>query len=156
MSFKPARLDRVARSLTGAFFCAVALFAFLALTGRSSLLGLAAGMAGIGLASALIAPRAYVFDDGGLTVERGFGVLRVDGPLRVEEVEAQTLSGGKLLGTGGLFGYLGAFRPGQGVRFASALTTKDGALLVRGRTGGVLISPEDHDVFLSIVRKPDE
>ena len=117
MSFRPARLDLVARSLTGAFFCALTLAVLLALTGPRPLIGLAAAMAGIAAGCALLAPRAYVIEDGGLTVRRALGALRVEGPLRVEAVEARQLLGARLLGSGGLFGYHGMYRRrGQALR----------------------------------------
>src|SRR5260370_11494699 len=83
VSFAPARLDLTARALTGAFFCALSLAVLLALTGPVALIGLAAAMAGIAAGCALLAPRAYVIEDGGLTVRRVLGAGRVEGPLRL-------------------------------------------------------------------------
>ena len=111
MSFAPARLDLTARALTGAFFCALSIAVLLALSGPRPLIGLAAAMAGIAAGCALLAPRAYVIEDGGLTVRRALGAVRVEGPLRVEAVEARQLLGARLLGSGGLFGYQGMYRP---------------------------------------------
>ena len=155
MSFKPARLDPPALMLTGAYFCALAIAALMAISGFAPLLGLAAAMGGIALACALVAPREYVLEDDGITVNRTLGSLRVEGPLEVETVSARELVGIKmLLGSGGLFGYLGSYRP-AGVRYASALTRRDGALLVRGEGGGVLISPEDADALMGQVSSRD-
>ena len=67
-------------------------------------------MAGIAVGCALLAPRDYVIEDGGLTVRRTLGAVRVDGPLRVEAVEQRQLLGARLLGSGGLFGYQGMYR----------------------------------------------
>ena len=150
MSFRPARLDLAARALTGAFFCALAIAVLLALSGPRSLIGVAAGMAGIAAACALLAPRDYVIEDGGLTVRRGLGAVRVDGPLSVEAVESRQLMGARLLGSGGLFGYLGMYRAG-GVRYAAALTARDRAVLVRGAEGGALVSPDDREALLAMV-----
>ena len=91
-------------------------------------------MAGIAAGCALLAPRDYVIEDGGLTVRRILGAVRVDGPLRVEAVEARQLLGARLLGSGGLFGYQGMYRL-DGARYAAALTARDRAVLVRGRRG---------------------
>jgi hypothetical protein len=154
VSFRPARLDLVARSLTGAFFCALSLAVLFAFTGPRPMIGLAAAMAGIAAGCALLAPRAYVIEDGGLTVRRVFGALRVEGPLRVEAVEARQLQGPRLLGSGGLFGYQGMYRP-EGKRYASALTHRDRAVLVLGREGGALVSPDDREALLALVN-PDE
>ena len=79
MTFAPARLDLTARALTGAFFCALSLAVLLALSGPRPLIGLAAAMAGVAVGCALLAPRAYVIEDGGLTVRRVIGALRVEG-----------------------------------------------------------------------------
>jgi hypothetical protein len=98
LSFRPARLDLAARSLTGAFFCALSLAVLFAFTGPRPLIGLAAGMAGIAVGCALLAPRDYVIEDGGLTVRRTLGAVRVDGPLRVEAVEQRQLLGARRLG----------------------------------------------------------
>ncbi len=155
MSFKPARLDPPALLLTGAYFCALAIAVLMAIGGVAPLLGLAAAMGGIALACALVAPREYVLEDEGITVKRTLGSLRVEGPLEVETVAARDLIGVKmLLGSGGLFGYLGAYRR-AGVRYASALTRRDRALLVRGEGGGVLISPEDADALMGQVASRD-
>ena len=153
MSFAPARLDLTARALTGAFFCALSLAVLLALTGPVALIGLAAAMAGIAAGCALLAPRAYVIEDGGLTVRRVLGAVRVEGPLRVEAVEPRQLLGARLLGSGGLFGYQGMFRP-EGGRYAAALTARDRAVLVLGREGGALVSPDDREALLALVN-PD-
>jgi len=152
VSFAPARLDLTARALTGAFFCALSLAVLLALSGPRALIGLAAAMAGIA-GCALLAPRAYVIEDGGLTVRRALGAVRVEGPLRVEAVEPRQLLGARLLGSGGLFGYQGMYRP-EGARYASALTARDRAVLVLGREGGALVSPEDREALLALVN-PD-
>ena len=154
MSFRPARLDLVARSLTGAFFCALTLAVVLAFTGPRPLIGLAAAMAGIAAGCALLAPRAYVIEDGGLTVRRALGALRVEGPLRVEAVEPRQLLGARLLGSGGLFGYHGMYRP-EGKRYAASLTARDRAVLVVGSEGGALVSPDDREALLALVN-PDE
>jgi Bacterial PH domain len=150
VSFEPARLDLTARALTGAFFCALSLAVLLAFTGPRALIGLAAAMAGIAAGCALLAPRAYVIEDGGLTVRRALGAVRVDGPLRVEAVEQRQLMGSRLLGSGGLFGYLGMYRA-DGARYAAALTARDRAVLVTGREGGALVSPEDREALLALV-----
>jgi hypothetical protein len=110
-------------------------------------------MAGIAAGCALLAPRAYVIEDGGLTVRRALGAVRVEGPLRVEAVEARQLLGARLLGSGGLFGYQGLYRP-DGGRYAAALTSRDRAVLVLGREGGALVSPEDREALLALVN-PD-
>jgi hypothetical protein len=154
VSFRPARLDLAARSLTGAFFCALSLAVLFAFTGPRAVIGLAAAMAGIAAGCALLAPRAYVIEDGGLTVRRLLGAVRVDGPLRVEPVEAKTLMGARLLGSGGLFGYQGLYRL-DGANYAAALTARDRAVLVRGREGGALVSPDDREALLALVN-PDE
>ena len=151
MGFKPAPLDPPALMLTGAYFCALAIAVLMAIGGVAPLYGLAAAMGGIALACALVAPREYVLEDDGITVTRTLGSLRVEGPLEVESVSQRELTGVRmLLGSGGLFGYLGAYRP-AGVRYASALTRRDRALLVRGEGGGVLISPEDGDALMGLV-----
>jgi hypothetical protein len=150
LSFQPARLDLAARALTGAFFCALSIAVLLALSGPRPLIGLAAAMAGIAAGCALLAPRAYVIEDGGLTVRRVLGAVRVDGPLRVQAVEARQLMGSRLLGSGGLFGYLGMYRV-DGARYAAALTARDRAVLVTGREGGALVSPEDREALLALV-----
>jgi hypothetical protein len=151
VSFRPARLDVTARALTGAFFCALMIAVLLAFSGPRELLGLAGAMAGIAVGCALLAPRAYIIEDGGLTVRRGLGEVRVEGPLRVDAVEGRELLGARLLGSGGLFGYLGMYRT-DGARYAAALTARDRAVLVRGREGGALVSPEDREALLAVVR----
>jgi hypothetical protein len=153
VSFAPARLDLVARTLTGMFFCALSIAVLLAVAGPRPLIGLAAAMAGIAAGCALLAPREYVIEDGGLTVRRALGALRVEGPLRVEAVEPRQMEGARLLGSGGLFGYQGMYRP-KGGRYAAALTARDRAVLVVGREGGALVSPEDREALLALVN-PD-
>ena len=95
-----------------------------------------------------------MIEDGGLTVRRLLGALRVDGPLHVEPIEAKQLMGARLLGSGGLFGYQGLYRL-DGASYAAALTARDRAVLVRGREGGALVSPDDREALLALVN-PDE
>jgi hypothetical protein len=63
------------------------------------------------------------------------------------------LLGARLLGSGGLFGYQGMYRP-EGGRYAAALTARDRAVLVLGREGGALVSPDDREALLALVN-PD-
>ena len=155
MSFRPARLDLAARSLTGAFFCALSLAVLLAFTGPRALIGLAAAMAGIAAGCALLAPRAYVIEDGGLTVRRLLGAVRVDGPLRVEAVEPRQLMGAAPARLGRPLRLPGPVPPRTARRYAAALTARDRAVLVRGREGGALVSPDDREALLALVN-PDE
>ena len=156
MSFRPARLDLVARSLTGAFFCALTLAVLFALTGPRPMIGLAAAMAGIAAGCALLAPRAYVIEDGGLTVRRAARRAARRGPAARRGGRGRgSCMGARLLGSGGLFGYQGMYRPRRRAlrRRPDALATAPCSCV--GSEGGALVSPDDREALLALVN-PDE
>jgi hypothetical protein len=76
--------------------------------------------------------------------DRG-GTRRIPAPLTAERVSLSALVGARLVGSGGLFGYLGTFKVDEGGRVSAALTARRSAVLVRGQGASVLLSPADPD-----------
>jgi hypothetical protein len=96
-------------------------------------------------------PTAFVLDEDGLEVRRALRRRHIPAPLTAERVSLASLVGARLLGSGGLFGYLGTFKVHDGGRVGSALTARGSAVLVRGRGASVLLSPADPDELLRAV-----
>jgi hypothetical protein len=133
--------------MTTSYLLAVATVAALAIVapdGRRAL-PLAAFVALVVLGAACLAfrPTAFVLDERGLEIRRAVRGRRVPGPLSAERVSQSALVGARLVGSGGLFGYLGLFRIADGGRVVAALTARRSAVLVRGGGSGVLVSPAD-------------
>src|SRR4051794_6266796 len=61
-------------------------------------------------------PTAFVFDERGLEVRRALRRRRIAPPLTAERIPLSSLVGARLLGSGGLFGYLGLFKLDGGGR----------------------------------------
>jgi Bacterial PH domain len=93
-------------------------------------------------------PTGFVLDEHGLEVRRAVRRRRIPAPLSAERVALSALVGARLLGSGGLFGYLGLFRIAGGGRVAAALTARRSAVLVRGGGHGMLVSPADPESLL--------
>jgi cytochrome c biogenesis protein CcdA len=98
-------------------------------------------------------PTAFVLDEQGLEVRRALRRRRIAAPLTAERVSLSSLIGARLLGSGGLFGYLGTFRPDQGARVSAALTARRSAVLVRGPGAAMLLSPADPDGLVRALAK---
>jgi hypothetical protein len=100
--------------------------------------------------AAMMGPRAYAIGDGRLRINR---LIRpVDIPLSsirsVERLPPERLAGSlRTLGSGGLFGYYGAFRNGDLGEYRMYATRSDGYVLVRADRPYVL-TPESPDVFV--------
>jgi hypothetical protein len=153
--FSPAQLDLVAKAMTTAFALAtatVAAFAAVAPAGRR-MLPLAAFAALVLLGGICVAfrPREFVLDERGLEVRRAFRRRRIAAPLSAERIALSALVGARLVGSGGLFGYLGVFRGAEGGAAGSVLTARRSAVLVRGAGSGVLLSPSDPDRLVRAV-----
>jgi cytochrome c biogenesis protein CcdA len=153
--FPPARLDVVAVGMTISFVLATATAAFLAAVapgGRRALPTAAfAVLVVLGAVCLAFRPREFVLDERGLEVRRALRVRRIAAPLSAERVSLSALMGARLLGSGGLFGYLGVFRGSEGGPAGSVLTARRSAVLVRGAGSGVLLSPADPDGLLRAV-----
>jgi hypothetical protein len=76
---------------------------------------------------------------------------RIPAPLTAERVSLSSLVGVRLIGSGGLFGYLGTFKVDEGGRVGAALTARRSAVLVRGSGASVLLSPADPDGLVRAV-----
>jgi hypothetical protein len=150
--FPPAHLDFVARTMTTTFVLATATAAGLAAVAPSErrTLPLVAFAALLVLGAVCMAfrPRAFVFDGRGLEVRRALHGRRIAAPLTAERVPLSSLVGARLLGSGGLFGYLGLFKLDGGGRVSAVLTARGSAVLVRGSGSSVLLSPADPDGLL--------
>jgi hypothetical protein len=105
-------------------------------------------LAVLGVACLAFRPTAFVLDERGLEVRRAVRGRRIPGPLSAERVAQSALIGSRLVGSGGLFGYLGLFRIADGGRVLAALTARRSAVLVRGGGSGVLVSPSDPDSLI--------
>ena len=153
--FPPAQLDLVARAMTTSFVLATATAAGLAAVAPSErrALPLLAFVALLVLGAICMAfrPTAFVFDERGLEVRRALRRRRIAAPLTAERVPLSSLVGARLLGSGGLFGYLGLFKPDGGGRVSAVLTARRSAVLVRGSGASVLLSPADPDGLLRAV-----
>ena len=103
---------------------------------RRVLPGLAfAGLLLLGAICLAFRPTAFVLDEQGLEVRLAVRGRRIPAPLTAERVSLSSLIGARLLGSGGLFGYLGTFKVDEGDRVSAAL---DGAALggARARSRG--------------------
>jgi Bacterial PH domain len=98
-------------------------------------------------------PTAFVLDEQGLEVCRAVRRRRLPAPLSAERVSLSALVGARLVGSGGLFGYLGLFRIAGGGRAVAALTARRSAVLVRGGGRGMLVSPADPDGLVRALAK---
>ena len=153
--FTPAHLDLVAKAMTTSFVLATATAAGLAAVApseRRTLPGLAfVALLLLGAICLAFRPTAFVLDEHGLEVRRALRRRRIPAPLTAERVSLASLVGARLLGSGGLFGYLGTFKVHGGGRAGSSLTARGSAVLVRGRGASVLLSPSDPDGLLRAV-----
>jgi hypothetical protein len=131
-----------------------AAFAAVAPSERRVLPGLAsAGLLLLGVICLGLRPTAFVLDEHGLEVRRALRRRRIPAPLTAARVSLSSLIGARLLGSGGLFGYLGTFKVDEGDRVSAALTARRSAVLVRGRGAAVLLSPADPDGLVRALAK---
>jgi hypothetical protein len=153
--FTPAHLDLVAKAMTTSFALATATAAvFAAVVPGGRRLLPAAAFAVLLLLGALclaLRPREFVLDEHGLEVRRAFRRRHIAAPLSAERIALSALVGARLLGSGGLFGYLGVFRGDRGGPAGSVLTARRSAVLVRGAGSGVLLSPSDPEGLVRAV-----
>jgi Bacterial PH domain len=153
--FSPAQLDLVAKAMTTSFALATATVAGLAAVapGGRRALPIAAFAALLLLGGVCLAfrPREFVLDEHGLEVRRAFRRRRIAAPLSAERIALSALFGARLIGSGGLFGYLGVFRGAEGGSAGSVLTARRSAVLVRGAGSGVLLSPSDPEGLVRAV-----
>jgi hypothetical protein len=153
--FPAARLDLVAKAMTTAFALATATAAFLAAVapgGRRALpIAAFAVLALLGAVCLAFRPREFVLDEHGLEIRRVLRRRLIAAPLQAERVSLHALVGARLVGSGGLFGYLGVFRGEPGGSLGSVLTARRHAVLVRGGGSGVLLSPADPEGLLRAV-----
>lgn len=153
--FTPARLDLVAKGMTSSFVLATATAAGLAAVAPSERRALPALAFGclllLGVICLAFRPTAFVLDERGLEVRRALWRRRIPAPLTAERISLASLVGARLLGSGGLFGYLGIFKVREGGRAGSSLTARGSAVLVRGSGAAVLLSPSDPDGLLRAV-----
>jgi hypothetical protein len=112
-----------------------------------------AGLLLLGASCLALRPTAFVLDEQGLEVRRALRRRRIPAPLTAERVSLSSLIGARLLGSGGLFGYLGTFKVDEGDRVSAALTARRSAVLVRGRGAAVLLSPADPDGLVRALAK---
>jgi hypothetical protein len=143
--------------MTTSFVLATATAAALAAVAPSErrvLPGLAfAGLLLLGAICLALRPTAFVLDEQGLEVRRALRRRRIPAPLTAERVSPASLIGARLLGSGGLFGYLGTFKVDEGDRVSAAVTARRSAVLVRGRGTAVLLSPADPDGLVRALAK---
>jgi hypothetical protein len=153
--FPPANLDLVAKAMTASFVLATATAAALAAVAPSErrVLPLLACIVLVVLGAICLAfrPTAFVLDEHGLEVRRALRRRRIPAPLTAERVSLSALVGSRLVGSGGLFGYLGLFKLDGGARVGAALTARRSAVLVRGSGASVLLSPADPDGLVRAV-----
>jgi hypothetical protein len=147
--FRPAHLDLVAKAMTTSFVLATATAAGLAAVAPSERRALPvlafAALVVLGAVCLAFRPTAFVLDEQGLEVRQALRRRRISAPLTAERISLSALVGARLVGSGGLFGYLGTFRVDEGGRVSAALTARRSAVLVRGQGASVLLSPADPD-----------
>lgn len=109
--------------------------------------GIAVALAVLALACRRQQPTGYTVDEGGLVVLRRGGPRRFAGPLHGAAPRAFDRGDLRLLGTGGLYGYVGRFRlkPEGWVR--AQLTSGRHGVLVSVGDQRVLVSPDDPHAF---------
>ena len=101
-------------------------------------------------------PRGYTLEDGGITIRRWIGSVRI--PLEgVREVRAGDSSDFRgcvrLWGSGGLFGYYGLFRTSKLGHSTWYMTDRSRAIVLVTTSKTVLVSPDDVQGFLKVVRQ---
>jgi hypothetical protein len=155
--FPPAHLDLVAKAMTTSFVLATATAAGLAAVAPSERRALPvvafAALLLLGAICLAFRPTAFVLDEQGLEVRRALRRRRIPAPLTAERVSLSALVGARLVGSGGLFGYLGTFKVDEGGRVSAAVTARRSAVLVRGRGASVLLSPADPDGLVRALAK---
>jgi hypothetical protein len=156
-TFEALPLDAAARFVTGVFWVLVAgvwVGSGILLSGGASGIGVVMAVVAVALAALaigfrLLQPMAYSLAADGLTVVRRRGAFRVPGaPRRAESrpFESRDL---RLLGSGGLYGYLGRFRLSDIGSTGSYVTDGRHAVLLELGDGRVLVSPRDEAAFIS-------
>ena len=155
-TFEALPLDLASRFVTGVFWVLVAgvwVGSGILLTGGESGIGLVMAVVAVGLAVLaitfrLLQPMGYRLAADGLTVLRRRGAVRVDGSprgARARPFESRDL---RLLGSGGLYGYLGRFRLADDGRARSYVTDGRRAVLLALGDAQVLVSPRDEAAFI--------
>ncbi|MDZ7374511.1 MAG: PH domain-containing protein [candidate division KSB1 bacterium] len=127
-----------------------------ALEEKEAKIGAYAGVGGVLLVLLVVsafAPRGYRVTAGYVEVLRPIGTVRI--PLvevtEVRRIEKKELSAMRLAGSGGFFGYYGAYRNRALGSFRMYVTDLSRAVLLRGKKS-VVVSPDRPDVFVEVVR----
>jgi hypothetical protein len=157
-TFEALPLDVASRFVTGIFWVLVVgvwAGSGILLTGGESGVGLlmsavAVFLAVLALALRQLQPMGYRLGADGLTVVRRRGTSRVTGTLHGARSRPFESSDLRLLGSGGVYGYLGRFRlTGGDGRARSYVTDGRHAVLVSLGDQQVLVSPREEAAFIS-------
>lgn len=142
-------LDGLAKVVTA---LVIALMAVVAATSQSAVAAVVSGA--ILLIGYAFAPRGYGVAEGAIVVRRLVGEVRI--PLQeVREVRRadpdELRRAVRLWASGGMFGYYGLFRSALGTA-RWYVTDRKKAVVVESSGGTVVLSPDDVDGFLAVVR----
>jgi hypothetical protein len=156
-TFEALPLDAAARFVTGIFWVLVAgvwVGSGVLLSGGASGIGVVMSVVAVVLAVLavsfrLLQPVAYALGPEELTVVRRRGAFRVAGAARRAEPRPFESRDLRLLGSGGLYGYLGRFRLSGIGSVRSYVTDGRHAVLVDVGEQRVLVSPRDEAAFIS-------
>jgi hypothetical protein len=117
---------------------------------------LVAGLAAVVFCGAYaFSPRRYTIADRSIIINRLLGTVRIplDGVREIRPATADDVAGGiRLWGNGGLFGYYGLFRTSKLGNCRWYVTNRKNMVVVITANATVLVSPDDVDGFLAVVR----
>jgi hypothetical protein len=155
-TFEASPLDGPARFITGIFWVLVAGVwigsGSLLSSGKTGIAlvmaAVAVGLAAIAIACRLRQPMGYAVEEDGLTVVRRRGSRRIAGALRAAKPRPFHPRDLRLLGSGGLYGYLGRFRLADEGSVSSFVTDGRRGVLVDVGDRRVLVSPRDEAAFV--------
>jgi len=145
-----APYDKVTKTLSAAVCALVALVALV----TGNLYIAAAGAVLIGACYAW-SPRGYSIAERSILIDRLIGTVRIslDGVREARRATADDFTGCiRLFGNGGLFGYYGLFRTSRLGKSHWYLTNRASAVVVVTPEKTVLVSPQDPERFLAVLR----
>jgi hypothetical protein len=142
--------DSASKVVTGAVFV---LLPVIAITVHSLV---AVGLFALLLITAYAwSPSGYSISEGSVVVRRPVGSVRipVEGLRDVRAATAEDLSGCyRVFGSGGLFGHYGIFHTSRLGKCTWYVTNRRRSVVLTGRSGTVVLSPDDVDGFIAAAR----
>jgi len=156
-TFDALPLDAASRFVTGVFWVLVAgvwVGSGILLSGGAGAIGVVMSVVAVVLAVLAVTfrvlqPMGYALAPDGLTVVRRRGAFRVAGAPRGAEPRPFESHDLRVLGSGGLYGYLGRFRLRDVGSARSYVTDGHHAVLLAVGDTRVLVSPRDEAAFIS-------